>query len=131
MIKYKFLEHTADVLFEAYGNTYEEAVENAAEAISKVVSDKVEKTEEFEIIEKGNDLEDLTIKILQDFIVECEIRIILPGGMKVEFDEEDMKIKAKCWGGEGIPKTQIKGVTYGMLKIERNEIWKIRVLLDI
>jgi SHS2 domain-containing protein len=131
MEKYKFLEHTADILFEAYGETYEQAMENAAEAISKAVADKVEKTEEFEFTEKGEDVEDLTAKVLQDFVVECEIRVILPGGMKIFFDEENMSVRAKCWGGEGEAKTQIKGVTYGMLKVERNKIWKIRVLLDI
>ncbi|MFH8119666.1 MAG: archease [Candidatus Aenigmatarchaeota archaeon] len=131
-MKYKFLEHTADVLFEAYGKSLEEAIENSAEAISKTVSDKVKKIEEFEFEESGESLEDLIVKTLQDFLVECEIRVLLPGGLKViDLDEKEKKIKVRCWCGKGETKTQIKGVTYGMLKVEKNKEWKIRVLLDV
>jgi SHS2 domain-containing protein len=53
MEKFKFFEHTADVEFEAYGKTLEEAFENAALAMFSVMTDTIKvkpKTKkEFEI----------------------------------------------------------------------------------
>ena len=39
MKKYKFFDHTADVLFEAYGNTLGELFENAALATQETQAD--------------------------------------------------------------------------------------------
>ena len=34
--KFRFLEHTADIMFESYGKSYPEALENAAHAMFSV-----------------------------------------------------------------------------------------------
>ena len=39
-MKYKFLEHTADVKFRAYGNGLEEAFSNAALALKQTILGK-------------------------------------------------------------------------------------------
>ena len=42
-MEYKFLEHTADVMFESYGKSYEEALENAAKAMFSILGNAKEK----------------------------------------------------------------------------------------
>ena len=91
---FKFLEHTADVLFEATGKDFKSALEAAADALSFTIGENVKKIEEFEIEEEAKDLEDLVVFVLSDLLRECEISGILVGGLKViEFDEENKKIK--------------------------------------
>ena len=41
-MKYKFLEHTADIKFQAFGKTFEQAFENSALAVANIISkDKI------------------------------------------------------------------------------------------
>jgi len=129
---FKFLEHTADVLFEASGKDFQSALESAADALSFTIGENVKKTVEFEIEESANNLEELVVFVLSDLLKECEIREVLVGGLKVnEFDEENKKIKATGWGGDGKRKTIVKAVTYHLLKIEKNKECKMRILLDV
>ena len=39
-MKYKFLEHTADIKFQAFGSTLEKAFENSALALAEVMTKK-------------------------------------------------------------------------------------------
>lgn len=138
-MKYKFLEHTADVVFESYGKDYEEALENAAEAMFSVIGDikKIRAKESFTIEEEANSLENLTVFCLSNLLSESEIRNLLLCKIKVEkFSEKDGKfhLKAKAFGEEKInekAKDLVKAVTYHELKVERNKKVKIRVLLDV
>ena len=59
-MKYKFLPHTADLKFRAYGKTIEEAFINAGYAIKSIISKK--KVKQFikkSIKIQGNDIENL------------------------------------------------------------------------
>lgn len=70
--RYKFIEHTADVEFIAYGKTIEELFENALAALFDTMADikKIEKsksrTETFRINEMARTLDDLLWFVLQD-----------------------------------------------------------------
>lgn len=130
-----FLEHTADVLFEAENENFEKALEDAAAALSKTISDKVEKIEEFEFEENAENLEELVVFVLSRLLAESQILGLLPGGMRIkELKKEEGKFKlmAKGWAGKGESKTDVKAVTYHLLKVEESEgKCKIRVLLDV
>ncbi|MCX6811957.1 MAG: archease [Candidatus Berkelbacteria bacterium] len=134
-MSFKFLEHTADVLFLAEGKTFEEALEEASKALSRTISDKVKKTKEFEFEESAQNIEELTIASLSRLLVESEVLGLLPGGLRVtSFSEKPGNFRAKimAWAGEGRQKTIVKGVTYGMLKVERTKNkCTMQVLLDI
>lgn len=41
MLKFKFLEHTADVKFQAFGKSLDEAFENSAGALKEAISGKI------------------------------------------------------------------------------------------
>ena len=134
-MSFKFLEHTADILFQAEGKTFEEALEEASKALSATLADKVKKKKEFEFEESAADIEELVISALSRLLAESELLEMLPGGFKViSFSEspERARIKVKAWAGEGTQKTIVKGVTYGMLKVERKkDRCTIQVLLDV
>lgn len=134
-MSFKFLEHTADILFQAEGKTLEEALEEASKALSITLADKVSKKKEFEFEESAENVEELVVSTLSRLLAEAELLELIPGGLKViSFKEEPRKlsIKVKAWVGEGKQKTIIKGVTYGMLKIERSKgKCLIQILLDI
>lgn len=131
---FRFLEHVSDVLFEATGKDFAKALEAAASALSAAAAESVSRDEEFEFEESAANVEELVVAMLQRLLVESDVRVLLPGGLRVlEFVEEPGRTRAKAvgWAGRGTAKTIIKGVTYGMLKVERNAEWKLQVLLDI
>jgi len=136
-MSFRFLEHVADVLFEATGKTFEEALESAADAVSAAAAENVKAKERFEFEESAANVEELVVAMLQRFLVESDVRTLQPAKMKVTaFSEAPGKVYAKAvgWAGKGTAKTIIKGVTYGMLKAEKlkgNKGWKLQVLLDI
>ena len=134
---FKFLEHISDVLFEATGRTFEEALESAADALSATAAENVKMGKKFEFEESAANVEELVVAMLQRFLVESDVMTLQPAKIKVtQFKEEEGKAYAKAvgWAGKGTAKTIIKGVTYGMLKAENlkgNKGWKLQVLLDI
>lgn len=76
MNKFKFLEHTADVKFQAFGKSLEEAFKNSAlvlkETICKGIKVKEKTTKNINI--KGKDLESLLYSFLEEilFLLEGE-----------------------------------------------------------
>ena len=58
-MKFKFLEHTADVKFQAWGKTLEEAFKNSALALKETICEKIKVKEKIEkkIEIRGKDLE--------------------------------------------------------------------------
>jgi SHS2 domain-containing protein len=137
--RYRFLEHTADVLFEAYGSTFEAALENAAEAMFSVMSrmDKLKEERSFQVEERAESLENLAVFTLSAILSESEIEEVMPKRFKVEslvHKNGEFMLKGKVFGGkwEGRKvKTEIKAVTHHLLRVEKNGKVSIRVLLDI
>ena len=80
-MKYKYLEHTADIKFQAYGKSLEEAFGNAALALSNVIVDidnvnkKIKKTIKVE----GDDLKSLLYNFLEEFLFLLDTENFLLG----------------------------------------------------
>lgn len=139
-MKYKFLEHTADVMFEAYGQTLEELFVNSALATFDVMVDlkKVQQKYDYRIsLEKRENYEVL----LFDWIAEL---IFLKDSEHVVFSNFDVYIKEKngkyslygiVWGDEIQPNNQkidVKAVTmHKFLVRKEQDAWKARIVLDI
>jgi len=68
MEKYKFFEHTADMKFQAYGTSLEEAFSNAALALTDVIVEvrEVEQIIRKEITIESEDKKSLLYDYLQD-----------------------------------------------------------------
>jgi len=69
-MKYEFLEHTSDSKFKAYGKSFEECFANAAEAMTKVMTDpeKVEERVTKSVQVTGTDLKQLLYSFLEELL---------------------------------------------------------------
>ena len=69
MEKYKFLEHTADMKFQAFGKTIEEAFENSAYALIEIMcKEKIKDALITKIKVSGKDYESLLYNFLEEFL---------------------------------------------------------------
>jgi len=140
MQKYRFLEHTADALFQAYGNKLEEVFENSAEAMCSVMYEieKVEAKESVEIKAEGETQEELLHNFLESVLVEMELGEMVFSEFRIlELDERKGFVIVELKGEKmdskkhGL-KTEIKAVTWHefFVRKEGNK-WVSQVLVDI
>ena len=140
--RFRFLEHTADAYIEAYGETLEEAFENAAAAMTDVMTEleKVEaKTEESFVVE-AQDEPALLYSWLEELLLEFELKDKLYSRFEVsciEETSEGFRLRAKAWGEKYDPerhpsKVGIKAATYHQMEIlkEPKDV-TVRFILDI
>lgn len=141
-MRYKFLEHTADVYIASYGTSIEEAFENAALAFFEVMTD-TDKVDPYleEIVEiDEDDMKALLYSWIEDLLLKFDIDRMIYSKFHVEkINTVNGKytLKARIWGEsfnerKHEPRTEVKAVTYHMMEISKrcNKI-EIRFLLDI
>ena len=139
MEKFKFIDiTTADVAFEAYGKDLNELFANAALAMFEVMVNvkQIEPKVERKIKVKGDDLLSLLFEWLNELLFYYGAENLAFSKFEVEVNEKSFELEAICWGEEIDPakhetKTEVKACTMHKMKIEKNEIWKTRVILDI
>ena len=92
-MKYRFLDHTADVMFEAYGKNLNEVFRNSALAVFDVQCDlkKVKRKIKKKIKLKNENAEDLLFDFLEELIYLKDARYML-------FGRFDIGIKKKKVG---------------------------------
>ena len=74
MKKYKFLEHTADIKFQAFGKDINEAFENSALALTNIIyKEKIKATEKISIKIKAKDLKSLLYDFLGKILFHLEV----------------------------------------------------------
>ncbi len=140
--RFRFLEHTADAYIEAYGASLEEAFENAAAAMTDVMTEleKVEaKTEETFMVE-AQDEPALLYSWLEELLLEFELKDKLYSRFEVsciEETSEGFRLRAKAWGEKYDPerhpsKVGIKAATYHQMEILKDpKSVTLRFILDI
>ena len=140
--RFKFLEHTADAYIEAYGETLEEAFENAAAAMTDVMTEleKVEAQTEESFMVEGQDEPALLYSWLEELLLEFELKGNLYSRFEVsgiEETSEGVRLRAKAWGEKYDPerhptKVGIKAATYHQMEILKEpEGVTVRFILDI
>lgn len=140
--QYEYLDHTADIKFQAYGKTQEEVFENAALAMFNVIIDteKVSGDTAREIFLKSPDLESLLVDWLSELLYIFEVDEIVFREFRVEKireEEGEYLIKAQALGEKYYPEshpfeTEIKAVTYNQLEITKDaDGWKAQIVVDI
>ena len=140
--RFEFLEHTADVYVVAYGETLEEAFENAALATFETMTDteKVESRVKDEIEVEGHDEKELLYNWLEGLIVKFEITENLYSRFKVSTIRKSpngLGMKAKIWGEPFNPdkhpqKVGVKAITYHQMEIlKKPKAVTVRFILDI
>ncbi len=140
-MKFKFLEHTADIKFQAFGKNLEEVFKNSALALKEIMSeDKVEGKikKEVGVHIEGEDLEGVLYSFLEEFLILFETENFLWGKVKnMKIKEESGAYFINCdVEGDNSEKyeigTHIKAITYNemFIKKERNK-FVAQVVVDV
>jgi len=140
--KFEFLEHTADILIAAHGQTLEEAFENAALAMFEVMTDttKINPTQEDTVEVEAEDEYALLYSWLEALLVKLEVNGMLYSKFKIaslQDTPEGFNLKATVWGekfnAEKHPqKVAVKAVTYHRMEIiKQHEKVTVEFILDI
>nr|SVE76136.1 EOG090X0IKX [Daphnia hispanica] len=102
LIKYEYLDHTADVQLHAWGDSLEEAFVQCVQAMFGYMTeiDKVEILEKHEIEAQGEDLLSLLFHLLDEFLFLFSAEpFFIPRKVKItEFDRVNFKIVATGYG---------------------------------
>ncbi len=142
MEKYKFLPHTADTMFEAYGENVEELFTNSALAVETIMVDTktVKKTEHYEITLETNSLEDLFYDFLSEliFVKDTEGLLFSKFDVVIHCKNKKYELFVKC-EGEHIDREKhkllddAKAITLHDFILEQKEdnSWFAKVIVDI
>jgi len=134
MEKYKFLEHTADIKFQAFGKTLEDVFENSALAMTKAMFEgKIKEVKKKKINVKGKDYESLLYNFLEEllflldsgnfFLSSCKVKI---SGCELSADLIGDSVKNYS------PSLDVKAVTYNQMFVKQtSEGWVAQVVLDV
>ncbi len=138
---HRFLDHTADIKIEAWGNSIEEAFEAAGVALYDVILDveNIEEKIEKRIEANGFDMMSLLYNWIDSLILIFELDNLVFRDFKVEIERngEDYRLRAVANGEEykrekhGY-KVHVKAMTYHEMEIiEEGERVFIRYVVDI
>jgi SHS2 domain-containing protein len=130
--KYRFLEHTADIMFEAYGKTYERALENSAHAMFSVFGSAGE-GERAVFSVTAHNIEELTVQALADMLAYMDTgEIIFSRAHVLSYDAKKHSLEIEAFGEKKRPRDSVKAVTYHELMVKKDKNgWTIRILLDV
>jgi SHS2 domain-containing protein len=140
MERYKYLEHTSDAKFQAFGRTLEEAFSNAALAVASLMWnwENIEKKIEHQLQVRGKDLEQLLVNFLGEIIYLFETKKFLLSSVEkltVEKAEKGYQLKALFKGDRNSDKYKIygdvKAITYNEMEIESRDRFLVQVVVDI
>lgn len=140
-MKYKFIPHTADIIFEAYGRTVEKVFENSALATEEIMVDikTLDTKEHYEITLEADNLESLLYDFLSELIFVKDTEGLLFNKFHVVIHHKNKKYElfAKC-EGDLINKDKqalgddAKAITMHEFELKKKgDIWMSRVLVDI
>jgi SHS2 domain-containing protein len=124
-MKFKFLEHTADVKFISEGKNIEELFKNSALALKESICDKIKVKEEKtkKIIVEGKDLESLLYNFLEEVIYLLDAEHFLISDIK-EIKIKNLKLKAVISGDKASNykfTNEVKAVTYNVMFVKQEK----------
>jgi len=139
--KFRFLEHTADIKFQAFGENLENVFENSALALSKIISEnKVRErvNKEINLHIKGADLERLLYDFLEEFLILFETEnFLLARIKKLKIKEKSGAyfINCECSGDKAQYYTiseHIKAITYNEMFVKKDKNkYIVQVVVDV
>ncbi|HIH45350.1 MAG TPA: archease [Candidatus Methanoperedenaceae archaeon] len=140
-MRYEYLHHVADTKFRAYGQTIEEAFENAALAMFNAMTDtsKVAQVEMREVALVSGDLEGLLHAWLSELLYLFNVENILFGTFRVggiSRDGDSYSIRSQAWGEvvDPVKNTfflEVKAVTFHEMEIQKiDKGYMLQVVVD-
>ena len=143
-MKYKFLPHTADVKFQAFGNSLEECFANAGMALVEIIcKEKIKPVKRKTIRVKARDRESLLYNFLEEFLYLIEVGDFLVGEIreikitskKNKKNRYDKELVAEVWGDEISnyeTEGDVKAITYNdMFVVKEGDRFKCQVVVDV
>ncbi len=135
--RWEHFPHDADVGVRGFGATAAEAFEQAAQALTAVVTQTdVEPRVRVEVTCEAPDLELLFVEWLNAIIYEMAVRGMLFGRFAVRI--EGTRLAGTLWGesvdvGRHAPACEPKGATYTSLKVaaDDNGFWSAACIVDV
>jgi SHS2 domain-containing protein len=135
--RWEHYEHQADMGVRGFGSTREEAFEQAALALTAVVTDPalVERRERITIECEAPDEELLFADWLNALVYEMATRTMLFGRFSVRL--EGSRLDAEAWGervdrARHHPSVEVKGATYTTLHVARADGgWVAQTVVDV
>ncbi len=133
--RFIFLEHTADVKFQAFGKNIEEVFESSALALKETIYKKpIQEKEEKEIEVKGQDFESLLYNFLEEFLYLLDAEnFLLSKIKKIKIDK--FKIKAIVIGDKATNyefANDVKAITYSEMFVKKiKDKYVAQVVLDV
>jgi protein archease len=136
MLKFEFIEHTADVAFKAYGKDLNELFANAAEALESMLM-QLQRIAPAEIrtIELASDsYENLLYNWLAELLVMFEVEHFAVKNCTVKI--AGLSLSAECLGervdlDRHVLNEEVKAVTYHNLQLMKNDIYHVEITLDV
>lgn len=133
-MKYKFIPHTADIKFQAFGKTIKEVFQNSALALFEIIcSAKVKETKKFKIKAKGKDLESLLYNFLEEFLVLFDSKNFLPNKIK-NLKFKNFEIECEVLGDNALNYEirHVKAITYNEMFIKNlKDKFVSQVVVDV
>ena len=134
-MKYKFIDHTADVAFEVYGKSLRELFENATMAFydAFVNVERLEEDKHVEIEVEADGVDYLLFKWLNELLYLFDTEFF--GGKRCSINVSENKAEGKIIGGKltaEIIKVEPKAITLHNFKVEKRDgDWYAFVVIDI
>jgi protein archease len=134
--KFNFLEHTADIKFQAFGKTKEEAYKNSFFAMMELIygKSKIKKKLKKKIEVAGNDDESLLYNFLEEFLFLLDSENFLPSKIN-KIKISGGKLTAEVLGDNAKNyefTNNVKAVTYNQMFIKKEKAhWIVQVVLDV
>lgn len=137
MARWEHFEHGADIGVRGIGATAEEAFEQAALALTAVVTSpsKVAARELVELTREAPDLELLLVDWLNALVLEMAARRMLFSRFAVELD--GTALRARAWGDHVDPErhepaVEVKGATLTSLRVTHDDgTWTAQCVVDV
>jgi len=140
MQRYRFLKHTADAKFQAFGKTLEEAFGNAALAMSSLMWElkSIKKKDKRSIEVRGKDIKQLLVSFLEEVLFLWDVKGFLLGGLEdliICQKEKAYILSAVLLGdinkGKYVTFGEVKAVTYNEMEILEENGFQVQVVVDI
>jgi len=137
-MKFKYFDHTADVMIESYGKDLEEAFMNAAEGMFGILTDikKVKSEKKFNFAIENKKLETLFFDFIDELIYIMDTEFVILSSFEVTITQDEIyHLKCSCYGDKAVNYDRhgdIKAPTYNEMEITCNpDDVKIRFVVDI
>ena len=135
MKKYKFLPHTADMKFQAFGKSLSECFSNASYALAEIITkDKIKSVIKKKIKVKGKDKESLLYNFLEEFLFLLDSENFLLSKIeKIKINRFELVADIS---GDNVKKyktiTDVKAITYNdMFVLKDKKGYKLQVVVDV